>query len=785
MTSSQGIPSKATTLEERLAALGPRFPDSSIESVSGLVQFDASHPNQRVQWARFLKEEDDWELYFSLYSEWEGLSPEQLRKNGGRKASDAMQAFDKWLRKNCGSQAERRKVRYRLFPPQRKERTGYELADWENEYHSHPEWHDRSRSEMIENVESGARSFAQGYILWVNDRCSALPERREYFNRFFRFDYEDWSEFNSAEDWAGEYQAHKDWQSKSVGWLCRDSKTGGRKFYDAALNWLDRQNLPPEERKKVWKLIFHQDSHIKRLYNSLKDRIIDSLPAAREAVRDYRTSVSYCIMKGKGLEGIDSLSRSPDIVAILLFPQLLNEWVDLVRSGAEKQDFRDFFGGRLSPRIKNITSAVGRYSMLKFAEDAKGRFLLPREYSRFIQQVFVDEQGTVAALGEEAPPSVESYLAKCHPDFSGVTVLEERVDSETKNPNLRFRMLLATKPALSSDAALDSFVKFYADESERDLDVLVNNYLLEVCGMKCVGRARQAELQQVKFPRQPMKNLATVYTSADNLENLLGEPTPHALITPFVTVTTLADYLSSSEADILETLALVNQAACVLHQSGYLNLSNRNLSEAQKKALSEKVQEVSYQALFQRFVSGEGSRLYQLYLELGVAQKLDEYKKRHLSFVLGDMHPGNVLVTSAQEVMFVDFERVHLGLAQEDLAACLINRTLAFSPEQREKVVDDYACKSGLLKKSEREEFISVYHLAMLQKGLEICRYLADRPGLFSSESCSEKEASQIWRENHDYYLGEALTHALRAGYSSPTIARLRAAAEEALSPAE
>jgi hypothetical protein len=434
--------------------------------------------------------------------------------------------------------------------------------------------------------------------------------------------------------------------------------------------------------------------------------------------------------------------------------------------GAEEDgtDADDVVGEEQVWGVEEVAQYLDPLNQLKLARDEDGRFLSRTHYQRLVREVFLDEEFLEEELGDR---DVLEFIS--HGDLSDVVVTEEALDKTSKNPNFRMQMHLSSNASLKSHATLDMFVKFCADETERDTEMAVVNYLRDDAGLRTVGRARAAKLSSsVKLENSPDGTTCTV--TARNLQDKTGSPASYAIVTPFVDAVNLTHKVgrfSHLESVRIDALKQLNSAALELHKKAYAGLSA--ITHPARDVLEKRIRTGGYEEVFKRLVAPEHTPLFEVYQRLGIGKMLDKYLRKHPAFIHGDLHTRNVLIDKDEKLYFIDFEFAGIGIPQEDLTMYIGDRRVELSEKQEIAIVDDYAKKAGLWKRP----FRKAYHLMTIQRELQICRYIIERPSAFSSE--------EKLRESFGYHLRRAGAHA-RKVFSEKKSRELETAAAAAFS---
>ncbi|MFH1669271.1 MAG: aminoglycoside phosphotransferase family protein [Candidatus Woesearchaeota archaeon] len=444
---------------------------------------------------------------------------------------------------------------------------------------------------------------------------------------------------------------------------------------------------------------------------------------------------------------------------------------------------------------------IRRTNQIKLAQDAEGNFLTDNDYMGFINQVFKglfpSDDVTIPNTGRNIPPTTQDtqqYIGKkadeeMHNtisisdykqagDFSDVTIIEERNNKSSKNPNFRIRLFLSTTDKVESDDTLDAFVKLYADEADRDRDYAVHNFMTQYMDLGIPARASKAKLENIVIRQVPAGPTVTAYTkkTAHHITNNGRKNSAYALILPFKNISTLAESITNSDDDIVSRLKDVNDYALEMHKKGKIRLHPRfsqqlfenhindthnripehdpsdsyvipvRCSDTKKETV---IKRTDYETEFHTSVAEEDTLLGQAYQRLGIGDKMDTYINMWSSLVHGDLHSRNIIIDENGNTRFIDFEFVSLGMPQEDLTMYIGDRRFKLTMEDELEIVRDYAKKRNVKHVPHFEE---AYHLMTFQTELRICKYLLDSPLTYDSP--------ENFDESYSYHLGRAMRHA-------------------------
>ena len=461
----------------------------------------------------------------------------------------------------------------------------------------------------------------------------------------------------------------------------------------------------------------------------------------REIVRaDHSQQEIRRIIVNEFGQGFNSLSKSYYAQAIAIVPESQQDYIRARRSNNELADVIEIHPRQRS-RIDDIIPEIDRMHVIKLARDENGRSIPMDDYNTFICEVFGDEEFLVEALEEEGSEVIQYLRTRQIPN---VATIEEVVDKGTKNPNYRMRMFLASNQEVTSNATLDSFVKFYSQEDKAIIahEIAIANYLHTVVGLPSVGRARSVTLgAALSFDYDNSDGFTTVFKSSEPKRG--AEEASYALVTPFVNITTLSEYLGERPSEKDETIQRVQDALIEFHTKGVENLGRINeLSLPDRNALKYLTVE-NYREESHRFIRKQ-SGLETIYSEMGIAERLNTSAQKYTALTHGDCHPKNIVVSDEGEVVFLDFEYSRLGAAQIDEARVYAHRNMGLSMEQRLEYVRKGAQKKGI---NDVDEYVNAFHAAVIHTSLKHTRFVyehAKQYGLTQAQEIIDKDISLI-----------------------------------------
>ncbi len=418
--------------------------------------------------------------------------------------------------------------------------------------------------------------------------------------------------------------------------------------------------------------------------------------------------------------------------------------------------------------VQNLLLEINEKNVLKRVRKSDGQDISAVEYYHLVQQLLNHPFLLQHCLGKHAETVFNALKTG---DFCRSIILEEVVDEESRNPNVRVRLFLDRLPGLEEGGyPLDHFVKFYSAEQkeQRDFEACLNHYLGGTTPVASVGRAQSVDV--------PVKILLPRGNTSVICE--------YALVTPFAAeVETLDSFLARSPQHKMAVLQDMNDVLVQLHQQGLPNLGVlrmlQNMADLQEQEFLESKEILQFslditrdmrkdaQLLREHFYTPDG-QLQQInythnsHVLFKAGGKLDEvYNEQYIisslleemalfapSFIHGDVRPKNVLVSPTQsKLILTDFEEqfVGFGAPQEDLAKLYSYRSLGLSMEEQESLVHDYVQKRELPKHYANTEmniegfFLLGYHAAVIYKTLVHLKYTHEQSHVrYTSERAEE-----------------------------------------------
>ncbi len=752
-------------LDQYIARSSDEFNNEVIERVRSLVHYQVIYPEkQRVLYTAFLKELDDFRLYYQLHPEWHGQT-RSVQKYGKGLSMSFYAAVYRFIRNNIGK--DRNKVlemmnQVLVASKKLNWKTLKTLEDWQRYYAEHPELHGKSTKQLMECKETNR--FYSRFRIWANEQSGGDKKKKRQLNRaVIKPILNKWDYFETVEDWVECYNNNTQWHGKAIADMQKDSETGGCGFYIAFRKWVRKQSMRDDgtidERKRDGMIhrIFSLENYLTIFHRRAQFKDISSLDEAVEAVNEV------------GSFRFLGFVRNKYALAVTVFPKVLNEYISAMISSDPDasilNQLKQYFGTHYI-QFENVLAHLQSLHILKLARDESGNPLSKEDYFRFVRDVLVGEHNLELTASSAldvstAQADVHKYLAKG--DYSDVSVIEQLV-GESLNPTMRVRMLLATNPGLKANDTLDAFVKFYADEDECVADVAFNNYFQKVVGLPGVGIARTAKLtQHIAVQGIEHDDRQVLSMSARQFSDKQGKYCPYALITPFVNITTLRDYAAECEEPVVDVLKRVNSTMCRLHSEGYARRTEIASAvfgtEAQRQALEERFRNVDYNKLFTDELCGEHGLCREeglfasSFKALGIGDWLNNYLGHSAVIIHGDCHDENIVVTADDNIGFVDFGWSRVGIPQEDLCRVLSRYRFdsKINLEEELGVVEDYAAKSAETqpadksvdnsrnaddgKKIDTEEAKTAYHYATIFHEARICHIYATRMARSSSQA--------------------------------------------------
>ncbi len=239
------------TLEERLEQerSSEKWTDENIQNVSNLIEYSKGKKN--ISYSFFLKEFEDFHLYYELHMEWKGKSSTEMQRDFKTGGSSFYQAFYRWVKKKTKDVSERKDLMTKLFKTNLtilNDWTKFKTYDdWITEFSRHTEWQSLSITEMKRNMDCWTRNFAVAYYLWVKKQTGDKSERIALMQRLFKSKRRDWASLTTIDDWITEYNCYG-WKGRSARKVMKESKEGNN-FCRAFYSWVNNQTGDHKKRQ--------------------------------------------------------------------------------------------------------------------------------------------------------------------------------------------------------------------------------------------------------------------------------------------------------------------------------------------------------------------------------------------------------------------------------------------------------------------------------------------------------------------------------------------------------
>ena len=258
---------------ENVLVENTQYSEETIERVRCLVEYEVNNPEKRKPRARYLEEIDDWKLYHSLYSEWQGKSTSEMQKDKGSGAKSFYQAFKAWTKKEATDEngienkKKRNELTQRIFTPKQNDWSAYTTINhWIDHYERNPEWQGKSITEMNKDKESGASAFYDAFNRWVKNEAinengtTNKKKEQELIKRIFTPKKNNWSSYTTIDHWIAHHERNPEWQGKSIYEMRKGEES--RKFYVAFSKWTKKETTngnrieDKKKRKELTQRIF-------------------------------------------------------------------------------------------------------------------------------------------------------------------------------------------------------------------------------------------------------------------------------------------------------------------------------------------------------------------------------------------------------------------------------------------------------------------------------------------------------------------------------------------------
>lgn len=274
------------TLEERLKyeVDSNKWKNENIENVRQLIR--GSYENERIPY-RFLKEFEDFQLYYELHPEWKGISVTEMKRSDDYLTRTFAVAYYLWVKKQTSDKGERISLMKKLFVSKRGNWSSFKTVDdWRREYDSYG-WTGRSVRKVMNESNEG-NNFCRAFYVWVNNQTPVHKKRQLLRAKLFARKLNDWTDFRTLDNWINEYYKHPKWKGKTCSEMQKEFKSGGCAFYQSFYKWARKQSYPKLCRKVL--LIIISGEKIKRNMDDLlaycydnhrnesKDELMESNP---------------------------------------------------------------------------------------------------------------------------------------------------------------------------------------------------------------------------------------------------------------------------------------------------------------------------------------------------------------------------------------------------------------------------------------------------------------------------------------------------------------------------
>jgi SNF2 family DNA or RNA helicase/ubiquinone/menaquinone biosynthesis C-methylase UbiE len=132
-------------------------------------------PARYTSWSH-LKTLEDWRVELAKHPEWIGRTGTQMKGDTESGANSFFQGYRKWINRSAQTTEERLSLLQELFSPKLYSWSNLTTIDeWRSEYQSHPEWSNKSWTDMNKDSESGAKQFRRAFEKWL----AKIPDKHE------------------------------------------------------------------------------------------------------------------------------------------------------------------------------------------------------------------------------------------------------------------------------------------------------------------------------------------------------------------------------------------------------------------------------------------------------------------------------------------------------------------------------------------------------------------------------------------------------------------------------
>jgi len=239
-------------LEQILTDKPDEYPLESISRVKQLIAFEENNPGKNKPY-RIFETIEDWKLYLSIHPEWHGKSTLKLQKDRSSGGLAFYKAFTKWRKKSSANQEEFQHLLREVFISNSPIWKDFQtLEEWKREYEKHPEWHEKSRTEIKSGTDTLALAsvYYYDFIKWAHATAgNNLRERERLIDEIFPRRIRSRKSFETIDNWIAEFNTHPEWHGKSTAEMQKDKKYGGDAFYQAFSKWCRDASLGDEDKR--------------------------------------------------------------------------------------------------------------------------------------------------------------------------------------------------------------------------------------------------------------------------------------------------------------------------------------------------------------------------------------------------------------------------------------------------------------------------------------------------------------------------------------------------------
>jgi len=194
---------------------------------------------------------NDWITEYESHPEWNNITTNDMFRGKEFSARKFYQAFYIWTISQTEDKKEQNKLRQMIFKPYESKWSKFKtMSDWIKKYESHPEWNDKSISEMKKDTESGGRTFYNAFYIWTISQTEDKKEQKKLRQTIFK------PKQKTIDDWIKEFESHPKWNGKSTYEIQKDTESGARAFYYLFISWTNKQTEDVKERKELRRKVF-------------------------------------------------------------------------------------------------------------------------------------------------------------------------------------------------------------------------------------------------------------------------------------------------------------------------------------------------------------------------------------------------------------------------------------------------------------------------------------------------------------------------------------------------